>query len=125
MCWLGYRKPKEKLDKFTKGYVECALWTENMEDKSLDDFDKESLNKIIEDCKRFQTENADALFEAQQKGQCLSYSGHDFWLTRNHHGAGFWDRHLGDTGEKLTEASKTFFSEVSIFLSEDGKIFCE
>jgi hypothetical protein len=28
--------------------------------------------------------------------------GHDLWLTRNHHGAGFWDRGLGAVGEKLT-----------------------
>ena len=29
--------------------------------------------------------------------------GHDFWLTRNHHGAGFWDRGLGDLGKQLTD----------------------
>ena len=34
--------------------------------------------------------------------------GHDFCLTRNGHGAGFWDRGLGHLGEYLTEASKSF-----------------
>jgi hypothetical protein len=29
--------------------------------------------------------------------------GHDFWLTRNHHGAGFWDRGLGKLGDDLTK----------------------
>ena len=28
---------------------------------------------------------------------------HDYWLTRNRHGAGFWDRGLGDLGDRLTE----------------------
>ncbi len=34
--------------------------------------------------------------------------GHDFILTRNGHGAGFWDRGLGDAGRRLTDAAKTF-----------------
>lgn len=33
---------------------------------------------------------------------------HDFWLTRNGHGAGFWDRGLGELGTALTKAAKTF-----------------
>ena len=28
--------------------------------------------------------------------------GHDLWLTRNRHGAGFWDRGLGELGDQLT-----------------------
>jgi len=32
--------------------------------------------------------------------------GHDFALTRNHHGAGFWDRGLGDHGDALTTAAE-------------------
>lgn len=37
-------------------------------------------------------------------GQC----GHDFVLTRNGHGCGFWDRGLGDAGERLTAACKPY-----------------
>ena len=29
--------------------------------------------------------------------------GHDLWLTRNHHGTGFWDRGLGGLGTSLTD----------------------
>jgi len=36
--------------------------------------------------------------------------GHDFILTRNHHGAGFWDRGLGERGERLTEAAHAYGS---------------
>jgi hypothetical protein len=47
---------------------------------------------------------------------------HDFWLTRNHHGAGFWD---GDyetpIGEKLTEISESF-GEVHLYLNGQNKI---
>jgi hypothetical protein len=31
----------------------------------------------------------------------MEQAGIDFWLTRNRHGAGYWDRGLGITGDKL------------------------
>lgn len=44
---------------------------------------------------------------------------HDYWLTRNHHGAGFWDRGLGDLGDRLTFAAQSD-SEYSVWESVDG-----
>ena len=44
--------------------------------------------------------------------------GHDFWLTRNGHGAGFWDRGLGQLGNQLTTATKTFGS-VDAYVGDD------
>ena len=47
-------------------------------------------------------------------------AAHDFILTRNNHGAGFWD---GDWSEpiatKLTDLCKKF-GEIDIYLSDDG-----
>jgi hypothetical protein len=34
--------------------------------------------------------------------------GHNFWLSRNGHGTGFWDRGWGDLGKKLHEIAKSF-----------------
>lgn len=34
--------------------------------------------------------------------------GHDFWMTRNGHGVGFWDRGLGDEGDALSEIAREF-----------------
>lgn len=34
--------------------------------------------------------------------------GHDFSLTRNHHGAGFWDRGHGHDGQILTEKCRPY-----------------
>ena len=45
--------------------------------------------------------------------------GHDFWLTRNGHGAGFWDRGYGDDGDTLTEAAKVYGS-VDLYVGDDG-----
>lgn len=44
--------------------------------------------------------------------------GHDFAFTRNHHGAGFWDRGYGEVGDRLTEAAEAY-GEHSI-LTDDG-----
>ena len=50
-------------------------------------------------------------------------AGHDFWLTRCGHGAGFWD---GDRPEPaatvLTKASKAY-GEVDLYIGDDGKVY--
>jgi hypothetical protein len=42
--------------------------------------------------------------------------GHDFILTRNYHGVGFWDRGLGDAGERLTDVAHSF-GEVHAYIN--------
>jgi hypothetical protein len=77
------------------------------------------------DCKRFQEENAEDLLDANYNHATHSddeMGGHDFWLTRNGHGAGFWDGELGDIGDRLTEASKAF-GEVCLTVCDDGEIY--
>lgn len=80
------------------------------------------LQSIVDDCKRFQEANGSLLTDEN----CLNpahdgtgtegRAGHDFYLTRHGHGAGFWD---GDwekvAGEALTRASKAF-SETSPYV---------
>lgn len=36
----------------------------------------------------------------------MARAGHDYWLTRHGHGTGYWDRGLGELGERLTDAAK-------------------
>lgn len=45
--------------------------------------------------------------------------GHDFALTRNGHGAGYWDRGIGALGDKLTEWANSF-GESHVNVTEDG-----
>lgn len=40
--------------------------------------------------------------------------GHDMALTRNHHGAGFWDRGLGEAGDVLTDWAHSL-GELNVF----------
>ena len=52
----------------------------------------------------------------------VGFAGHDFWLTRNGHGAGFWDRGLGEVGDRLSNACKAFGS-YDLYIGDDGKIY--
>ncbi len=112
------------LDAFTRAYLECALWSSHDEttgkgyDSRFDimDFTEESRDSAIADCSKFQAENRADLGWRPDKG------GFHFWLTRNHHGAGFWDAdYPEDAGERLTAASHTF-GELDILERDDGRI---
>jgi hypothetical protein len=50
--------------------------------------------------------------------------GHDFVLTRNGHGAGFWDRGLGDVGDRLTEACKPY-GTADPYVGDDGQLYVQ
>lgn len=51
----------------------------------------------------------------------VEQAGHDFVLTRNGHGAGFWDRGYGGAGDELTKWAKTF-GEMHAYVGDDGKV---
>lgn len=116
------------LDDFTSGYIRAALWSTNDEsDESggqpLDqnygpeDLTVEALDKMIEDSRKFQEDNAALLARAGDAGR----NGHDFWLTRNGHGAGFWDRGYPDeVGDALTKATDKY-GQVDLYVSR-GRI---
>lgn len=112
------------LDTFTKQYIATALWSSTDDnDEPLDkDHDvkhiaPETLAKMVADCAKFQTENADDIGERDER------AGHDFWLTRNGHGAGFWDGdYPEEIGKRLTEASKVY-GEFNLYVGDDGLIY--
>lgn len=111
------RGPAIDEDEFIAGYVACALWTGvgspdpnatdhiyDLDDSLLTD---EARAKMEADCRAFIVGNGLLLRDYIIAGRTASDAGHDFWLTRNGHGTGFWDRDLPDTlGDDLTEASK-------------------
>lgn len=114
------------LDEFTKAYIEAALWSSSDPDSDSDQslsatysaehVSRRSLDQIISDCAHFQ-ELYGHLFEGSE-----SDAGHDFWLTRCGHGAGFWDGDWEDkTGSILTAASESF-GNFDLLVGDDGFI---
>ena len=87
-----------ELEKFLTGYLKAALFSTTDEssdsggeplDKNytVNDFSFTALEIAKKDCKAFQEANAADLADID-----CEQAGHDFWLTRNRHGTGFWDR---------------------------------
>lgn len=121
--------PSVPLDSFTKSYMETALFSSTDDnDQPLDknysihDISEETKSEMMSDCADFQ-EMASELLQALADDATDVRAGKDFWLTRNGHGAGFWD---GDweqqAGAALTKIAKSF-GEVNLYVGDDGKIY--
>lgn len=133
-----YNVPEELADtpygeSVLKGHMTCALWSSTFDanedglpadhetDRQLPmdsqfercDIALEAADEMRGDCARFVLANIVDLI-----GMDPEQVGHDFWLTRNHHGAGFWDRGLGDAGERLTKAAHVYGEQVLYFSSD-------
>ena len=105
-----------QLQNFIDGYTECLLWSsmdENGENFEPFELSEAAIKKCKSDCLEFIVGNLLDLQEYATRYEPLSArpwecAGHDFWLTRNGHGAGFWDRGLGELGERLSKAAKVY-----------------
>jgi hypothetical protein len=112
------------------GYLEAMLWAEMddegnpLDDKyAIIDVSDEVVKKSLEEIKQFCKKAEDAGVELTQYD--TETIGHDLLLTRNGHGAGFWDGDYEDNdGEILTEISKTF-RELHPYVGDDGKVYVE
>jgi len=118
------------MDEFTVSYLESALWSSTDDDGTPLDDPKYSETELAPDtiaqfkseCARFQAINA-TLLEQASEYQSTGHQAHDFWLTRNGHGAGFWDGdYPEDIGDALTAASKAF-GECDLYIGDDGLIY--
>lgn len=110
-----------------KHYIICALWSSIDDDGepldsvyTMDDISAQTLKQMDIEVSDFIKDNESLLIESGQSDQQI---GHDFWLTRNGHGAGFWDRGLGAIGDALTKASKSFGGS-DLYVGDDGLIYC-
>lgn len=124
------------LDSFTKAYITAALWssTDNSNEAGGDPLDDnydvndiapETLAKMVADCERFQKIASSMLTEDDcTYGGCpaIEMAGHDFWLTRCGHGAGFWDGDWPEHGDALTELCQ-MFGNVDLCVGDDGRIW--
>ena len=119
---------------FIDAYIETMLWAETDMDTDepleanfgVDDISPEAMEHITKDCTDFY-ESFNSLWDDDEG------AGHDFWLTRNGHGAGFWDGDyeeegelegvaIPDVGDFLTEKCKELRG-VDVYIGDDGKIY--
>lgn len=130
----------QMIDGAIGGYITGLLWSTSCHgqspkcnhlglgydcDRSLSDYygpehlTERARNSIRENVADFVSANL-----ADLVGMEPEQIGHDFLLTRNREGVGFWDRGLGDRGDRLTESAHTF-RESSAYVTDDDMIDVE
>lgn len=111
-------------DRFTQSYIQSALFFSNDEDGvSLDrNYDvrhiaPETIEEMFADASKFQESNWDDISIDPAR------AAHDFWLTRNRDGVGFWSHSdfWGDASDGLTESAHDY-GEYSLYVGDDGLI---
>lgn len=112
------------LDEFTTAYLECAEWTDmnsdNPDAERATGFDPSFIAESVKDCTDFQEAQADKLIRyTEATGRDMSSAGHDFWLTRNGHGTGFWDRGKDPVLRELTDAAECYGSAYAEFICDE------
>jgi hypothetical protein len=99
------------------------------------DMDMQTIERMQRDCKDFYHKYSEMYHSA---GWADSLAAHDFWLTRNRHGAGFWDREqenldrelylnmsyerFEDIKDNLTKAAHSY-GEFNLYMGDDGLIY--
>ena len=152
---------QEDINEILKGYIDCALWTEEerlkqenetysedededyndmseidkivnvqlkLDSKSFDNFTSEDIdvNSKIEaynDIKKFIQSSGDNAIEEAISENGLDRLGMDIWLTRNRHGAGFFDR--GYKNQNILEKSALDLGEKYLVIGDDGLLYFE
>lgn len=119
------------LSEVVKHYLICAMWSSNDESNEaggdpiddnygLADVHPDALKSATEDCQSFLKMVAEAKIDTTWWSD--EQMGHDFWLTREHHGAGFWDRGQGEPGTALTKIAHTF-GDGNIYVGDDKMVY--
>lgn len=118
-------------------YLICAEWCDLNEDmgnpipKDWAGWSRDAMATAYATCSDFVAEcfrkaiDFESLTTLYDENNSGSYSleerlGHDIWLTSCGHGAGFWDRGLGNVGDTLTEIAKGLGSSFA-YIGNDGK----
>lgn len=143
-------------DDFLNAYIEVAFWSSIHETKRTDsdpcpdpnctsdaefldetehELSDEGRERMRADCEKFWAENEEDLEIAADAisgpdWNAAAGGGHNFWLTRNGHGVGFWDRKykqpqaVQDALDRLTEACKKF-GDCDLYVGDDGKVYVQ
>ncbi len=129
-------------DEMVRQYLETALWAETDEDGtpwdksySVNNFDPSVIRSATEDCVAFCRKIEEQLSSNSFDGvaentpladwmECdMDDVGHNFWLTRNAHGAGFWDGDYPESISDVLTSTAKMFGERSIYLGDDGILY--
>lgn len=126
----------DNLKIFIQAYVECALWATTgepddgedngdplHEDFNIFDVANTASGKVKSECEDFLKREDVSRISQKWGEEEYKQAGYDFFLTRNRHGAGFWDSDWPEPdGEILTNASYEAGSSEP-YVGDDGEIY--
>lgn len=110
-------------------YIECALWSsivytdeDDAEGEHADNYEASHTMRrdALTDCIEFVNMAYNELMKSNVSPET---AGHDLWLTRCGHGAGFWDRGYTN-GDKLTELAHSM-GNVDLYLGDDELVYSQ
>lgn len=111
--------------------VETLLWSTPADydtgemldaDHDYDDMHPDALATLRAELQAFADPDGTNADDLANSGMTLGQLAHDFILTRNGHGTGFWDRgYDGLIGNRLTAACQPY-GDTSAYVGDDGKI---
>ena len=119
---------------FTDAYLEAMFWAEVFYDEKGEemgpaddyadsyDLSDRARREIDEDCVAFYSANS-VLWASSHASD--AQAGHDFYLTRNGHGAGFWARpelYGSENAKHLTEAAEVYGTQGLDWCGEDRPV---
>lgn len=118
-------------DQFKKAYIEAMLWADRPEEEEWDEDNfSEELNEAIEaDCAAFwmkhgENINDETCLRNNEEWSPADLAGHDFWLTRQGHGTGFWDSGRWEKPYDYEfSASAKEFDLFDVYLGDDGMVY--
>lgn len=143
---------QDDINEILRGYIETALWTEeerlkeNIEDDDEDDDEIEKLIKLKDkiktkpdlvisdnidldskieaynDIKKFIMIAGDDAVEEAIRENGLFRLGMDIWLTRNHHGAGFFDHSYEEENEDALIKAGNDLGSKYLEIGDDNKL---
>lgn len=139
------------LDTFTAAYITTALWSSNDEsrpdggdplDSNYDESDlaAETQADMKRDCAAFLSTPCRLFTGGTIRAGIESaigtgkvccgpdfdewgHAGHDFWLTRQGHGAGFWDGDWPCPHDEALTAACRAFPETWLYVGDDGQVW--
>lgn len=132
---------RDQIDVVITQYIETGLWSSSCNgtsedhyrcrgedcDSNLDDLGYAPIDLTAESHDAIRAEVTafiDSCLEERPNcfdGMDAGQVGHDFYLTRNGHGVGFWDRGLGELGDWLTSVCKPY-GEALLYVGDDGNV---
>ncbi|KAB2661441.1 hypothetical protein F9K91_24905 [Brucella tritici] len=124
---------------FIASFLNAALWSSLGDDAPLDathdicDFAPETRERLENDCHTFYDANHPHVhclgaplasdFGGPIAGREAAMAGHDFWLTRCGHGAGFWDGDWPEPHASILDKASKAFGNIDLYVGDDGLIY--